>query len=180
MSRIGKKPIEVPDGVTVAIDKSNIIVKGPKGETRLSIHPKIEVKRDDNRIIVERSSDHRFYRSLHGLTRNLISNMILGVTKGFEKTLDISGIGYKAMLQGRKIVLTLGYSHSVNFELPEGIEASVDPKQTQITIRGIDKYKVGQVSANIRNLKKPEPYKGKGIIYAGERIRRKAGKAGKK
>jgi len=140
----------------------------------------MEVKREDKHIIVRRTSDHRFYRSLHGLTRSLISNMIIGVTKGFEKSLDISGIGYKAILQGRNLILTLGYSHSLNFELPEGIVASVDPKQTQITIRGVDKYKVGQVAANIRSLKKPEPYKGKGIIYKDEKIRRKVGKAGKK
>lgn len=180
MSRIGKKPIEIPDGVTVSLDRNTIVVKGPKGGLSLTIHPKMEVKREDNRIVVERPSEHRFYRSLHGLTRSLISNMIIGVTKGFEKSLDISGIGYKAMLQGRKLILTLGYSHPVNFDLPEGIEASVDPKQTQITIRGIDKHKVGQVAANIRDLKKPEPYKGKGIMYIGEKIRRKAGKAGKK
>lgn len=180
MSRIGKKPIEIPSGVTVTIDQHTVSVKGPKGETRLDIHPKMEVKREDNRIVVERTSENRIYRSLHGLTRSLILNMIIGVTKGFEKSLDISGIGYKAILQGKKLVFTLGYSHPVNFELPEGIEASVDPKQTQITIKGIDKYKVGQVSANIRGLKKPEPYKGKGIMYTGERIRRKVGKAGKK
>lgn len=180
MSRIGKKHIEIPDGVTVTIERDTIVVKGPKGETSLVIDPRMEVKREDNRIIVRRTSDHRLYRSLHGLTRSLISNMVIGVTKGFEKSLDISGIGYKAMLQGRRLVLTLGYSHSVNFELPEGIEASVDSKQTQITIRGVDKYKVGQVAANIRNLKKPDPYKGKGIMYTGEKIRRKVGKAGKK
>lgn len=180
MSRIGKKPIEIPSGVTVTIDQHTVSVKGPKGETRLDIHPKMEVKREDNRIVVERTSENRIYRSLHGLTRSLILNMIIGVTKGFEKSLDISGIGYKAILQGKKLVFTLGYSHPVNFELPEGIEASVDPKQTQITIKGIDKYKVGQVAANIRGLKKPEPYKGKGIMYTGERIRRKVGKAGKK
>ncbi len=180
MSRIGKKPIEIPSGVTVTIDQHTVSVKGPKGETRLAIHPKMEVKREDNRIVVERTSENRIYRSLHGLTRSLILNMIIGVTKGFGKSLDISGIGYKAILQGKKLVFTLGYSHPVNFELPEGIEASVDPKQTQITIKGIDKYKVGQVAANIRGLKKPEPYKGKGIMYTGERIRRKVGKAGKK
>lgn len=180
MSRIGRKPIEIPDGVGVTLDKNTIVVKGPKGELSLAIHPKIEVMRDDNRIIINRPSDHRFYRSLHGLTRNLISNMIIGVTKGYEKSLDIAGTGYKATLQGRRLVLTLGYSHPIDFELPEGIEVSVDPKQTQITIKGIDKYKVGQVAANIRDLKKPEPYKGKGIMYTGERIRRKAGKAGKK
>lgn len=180
MSRIGKKPIEIPDEVTVNIDRNTVMVKGPKGEISMTVHPKMEVKRKNNSIIVESSSDQRFYRSLHGLTRSLISNMVIGVLKGFEKSLEISGIGYKAMLQGRNLVFTLGYSHPVNFELPEGIEASVDPKQIQITIRGVDKYKVGQVAANIRNLKKPEPYKGKGIIYTGERIRRKAGKAGKK
>jgi large subunit ribosomal protein L6 len=180
MSRIGKQSIDIPEGVTVTLDRNNITVKGPKGELSSEIHPKMEVEREDNRIIVKRPSDHRFYRSLHGLTRNLILNMITGVTKGFEKSLDISGIGYKALLLGRKLTLTLGYSHSVDFELPEGIQASVDPKQTQITIRGIDKYKVGQVAANVRDLKKPEPYKGKGIMYTDERIRRKVGKAGKK
>jgi len=180
MSRIGKKPIEIPDGVKVTLDRDVIIVKGPKGELSLNIHPRIEVKRQDNRIIINRLSEHRFYRSLHGLTRSLISNMIIGVTKGYEKSLNISGIGYKAVLQGRRLVFSLGYSHPIDFELPEGIEASVDPKQTQITIRGIDKYKVGQVAANIRNLKRPEPYKGKGIIYSDEKIRRKVGKAGKK
>lgn len=180
MSRIGKKPIEIPEKVAVSIDKNTVVVKGPKGELSLDVHPKIEVKRENNSIVVRRPSDYRFYRSLHGLTRTLIWNMILGVTKGFEKSLNISGVGYKAMLQGKKLVFNLGYSHQIEYHLPEGIEATVDSKLTQITIRGIDKYKVGQVAANIRDLKKPEPYKGKGIIYADERIRRKVGKAGKK
>lgn len=180
MSRIGKKPIEIPEKVEVKIDKNNVIVKGPKGELSLDVHTKMDVKRENNSIVVVRPSDHRFYRSLHGLTRTLIWNMMIGVTKGFEKSLDISGVGYKAMLQGKKLVFNLGYSHSIEFQLPEGITATVDPKQTQITIRGIDKYKVGQVAANIRDLKKPEPYKGKGVMYTGERIKRKVGKAGKK
>lgn len=180
MSRIGKKPIDIPAGVTVTLERNTIFVKGPKGELALEIHPKMELKKENNKIVVLRPSDQRPYRSLHGLTRSLISNMITGVTKGFEKSLNISGIGYKATLQGRRLILTLGYSYPVNFELPDGIEASVDPKQTQIIIKGIDKQLVGQVAANIRDLKRPEPYKGKGIMYTDEKIRRKVGKAGKK
>jgi large subunit ribosomal protein L6 len=178
MSRIGKKPIPIPSGIDVKIEKNSVSVKGPKGELKQDFHPKIGVKIDNGDILVSRSSDDKFDRALHGLTRSIIANMVTGVTKGYEKSLEINGVGYRAQVQGRQLVMTLGFSHPVNFELPNGIEAVVD-KQTNITIKGIDKYLVGQTAANIRSLKKPEPYKGKGIKYADEHIRRKEGKTGK-
>ncbi|MBI5042407.1 MAG: 50S ribosomal protein L6 [Nitrospirae bacterium] len=178
MSRIGKKPIPIPSGIDVKVEKNSVSVKGPKGELKQDFHPKVGVKVESGNILVSRSSDDRFDRALHGLTRSIIANMITGVTKGYEKSLEISGVGYRAQVQGKQLVMTLGFSHPVNFELPNGIEAVVD-KQTNITIKGIDKYLVGQTAANIRSLKKPEPYKGKGIKYADEHIRRKEGKTGK-
>ncbi len=178
MSRIGRKPIPIPSGIDVKVEKNSVSVKGPKGELKQNFHPKIGVKIDKSEILVSRASDDKFDRALHGLTRSIIANMVTGVTKGYEKSLEISGVGYRAQVQGRQLVMTLGFSHPVNFELPNGIEAVVD-KQTNITIKGIDKYLVGQTAANIRSLKKPEPYKGKGIKYADEHIRRKEGKTGK-
>lgn len=178
MSRIGKMPVEIPDGVEVTIKDHTIKVKGPKGELTRKIHEAIEVKVEDGQIVVTRPSDEKFHKSLHGLTRTLIANMVEGVTKGYERTLEIRGVGYRASKQGNKLVLNVGYSHPVEVEAPPGIEFEV-PQPTQIIVRGIDKELVGEVAANVRAVRKPEPYLGKGIMYAGERIIRKAGKAGK-
>ncbi|MGA2193226.1 MAG: 50S ribosomal protein L6 [Nitrospirota bacterium] len=178
MSRIGKKPVEIPSGVEVKLTSNNLFVKGPKGELKRDLHPKMTIKQADGKISVERPSDHRLYRSLHGLTRTLINNMVLGVTKGFERVLEINGVGYKAEVKGSVLVLNMGYSHPVNFELPKGVSAVVE-KQTVIKLSSIDKELVGQVAANIRAVRKPEPYKGKGIKYAEEKILRKEGKKGK-
>jgi len=153
-------------------------VKGPKGELTRKIHEAIEVKVEDGQIVVTRPSDEKFHKSLHGLTRTLIANMVEGVTKGYERTLEIRGVGYRASKQGNKLVLNVGYSHPVEVEAPAGIEFEV-PQPTQIIVRGIDKELVGEVAANVRAVRRPEPYLGKGIMYAGERIIRKAGKAGK-
>jgi large subunit ribosomal protein L6 len=143
------------------------------------VNPKLTIKKENNQLLVERPSDQKVYRELHGLTRNLIANMVTGVSKGYEKTLEITGVGFKAAAQGPNLMLTLGFSHPILYPLPQGIKASVDPKQTQIVLKGIDKQLVGQIAANLRNLKKPEPYKGKGIRYGNEVIQRKEGKAGK-
>ncbi|HLS91133.1 MAG TPA: 50S ribosomal protein L6 [Limnochordia bacterium] len=178
MSRIGKMPVEIPDGVEVTIQDHTIKVKGPKGELTRKIHEAIQVRVEDGQIVVTRSSDEKFHKSLHGLTRTLIANMVEGVTKGYERTLEIRGVGYRASKQGNKLVLNVGYSHPVEVEAPPGIEFEV-PQPTQIIVRGIDKELVGEVAANVRAVRKPEPYLGKGIMYAGERIIRKAGKAGK-
>ncbi|HLB25131.1 MAG TPA: 50S ribosomal protein L6 [Nitrospirota bacterium] len=178
MSRIGKKPVEIPSGVEVKITENNLFVKGPKGELRRDLHPKMAIRQEGSTIVVERPSDHRLYRSLHGLTRTLINNMVSGVTKGFERVLEINGVGYKAEVKGNALVLNMGYSHPVNFELPKGVSATVD-KLTTIRLSSIDKELVGQVAANIRSVRKPEPYKGKGIKYAEETIIRKEGKKGK-
>lgn len=178
MSRIGKKPVEIPSGVEVKLKENSLFVKGPKGELKRDLHPKMIIRHEDNKIVVERPSDHRLYRSLHGLTRTLISNMVDGVTKGFERVLEINGVGYKAEAKGGTLVLNMGYSHPVNFELPKGVHATVE-KMTTIRLSSIDKELVGQVAANIRSVRKPEPYKGKGIKYAEEKILRKEGKKGK-
>ncbi len=178
MSRIGKRPVEIPSGVEVRLSGSTLTVKGPKGELRRDFHPKMAIRQEDGRIIVERPSDHRLYRSLHGLTRTLINNMVLGVTKGYERMLEINGVGYKAEAKGSVLVLNMGYSHPVNFELPKGVQAAVE-KQTTIKLTGIDKELLGQVAADVRAVRKPEPYKGKGIKYAEETILRKEGKKGK-
>lgn len=178
MSRVGLKKISIPAGVQVKIDDQTIHVKGPKGENKKSLHPEIKVVIEGNEITVSRGSEDRFVRSLHGLTRNEIFNMIHGVTQGYEKILDINGVGYRAVVQGRILALSLGFSHPINFELPTGIDATVE-KQTAVTIKGIDKYLVGEVAAKIRGLKKPEPYKGKGVKYRDEKIIRKEGKTGK-
>jgi len=177
MSRIGKKPIEVPQGVEVTINGSDIIVKGPKGTLSRTIDNHITASLENNILTVNRESDD--YKALHGLTRTLISNMITGVTAGYEKKLEIAGVGYRAAKQGNKLVLTLGFSHPVEFEDSEDVKIEV-PDQTTILVKGIDNQKVGQIAANIRAKKPPEPYKGKGIKYAGERIIRKEGKAGGK
>lgn len=178
MSRIGKKPVEIPKGVEVTMDRSTMLVKGPKGILQKTFSPELNIKREDGLIHVIPAHPGKEIEALHGLTRTLIANMIEGVTKGFEKTLEISGVGYKALVQGKNIVLSLGFSHQVTYPMPDGINASVD-KQTVITLKGIDKELVGQVASNIRSLRTPEPYKGKGIKYKTERIKKKVGKAGK-
>jgi large subunit ribosomal protein L6 len=177
MSRIGKQPITVPSGVTITVDEQAIVVKGPKGELSQFTIPGVNVKVDGDKVIVTRDSDEKEHRSKHGLLRTLINNMIVGVTQGFEKKLEINGVGFRVALAGSALKLNLGFSHEVIYELPEGIQAKVE--QNTITISGINKQMVGQVAAEIRALKKPEPYKGKGIQYVGERILRKSGKSGK-
>ncbi|MDR6226942.1 50S ribosomal protein L6 [Desmospora profundinema] len=178
MSRIGKKPVAIPNGVEVKLDGSTIQVKGPKGTLTRELHPEISVKVEENEVIVERPSDHRKHRALHGTIRSLVSNMVEGVTNGYTKSLELVGVGYRAQKKGSKVVLNVGYSHPVEVEPREGIELDV-PSQTQIIVKGIDKEKVGAQAANIRSIREPEPYKGKGIKYSDERIRRKEGKTGK-
>ena len=179
MSRIGNKPITVPDGVEVKVDGQNITVKGPKGTLEREIHKNIKVTLENNVIKVERPNDEKENRSLHGLTRTLINNMIHGVKEEFTRKLEVNGVGYRAQKQGKKLVLTLGYSHPVEVEEPEGITFEV-PSANEIIVKGIDKEKVGQTAAVIRTKRPPEVYRGKGIKYAEEVIRRKEGKAGKK
>ena len=179
MSRIGKAPIEIPAGVDVTITGQHVTVKGPKGTLSRVIPGEIIVRKEDSTLLVERPNDERQNRSLHGLSRTLVSNMVIGVTDGFTKELEIVGVGYRAEAQGANLRLALGFSHPVNIPAPDGITFEI-PVQTRIIIKGIDKELVGQVAANIRSIRKPEPYKGKGVRYAGERILRKAGKTGKK
>jgi large subunit ribosomal protein L6 len=178
MSRIGRMPIPLPSGVEVTQEGRRLRVKGPLGELEREIHPEMKVQRADGELRVIRPSDEPRHRALHGLTRTLINNMVTGVTTGFTKALEISGVGYRAQLQGEKLVLALGYSHPVEVEAPPGITFVVDTP-TRLAVSGPDKELVGQVAAHIRSQRKPEPYKGKGIRYAGEQILRKAGKAGK-
>ncbi len=178
MSRIGRLPIDIPAGVTVTISGQNVAVKGPKGELSLVIASPIEAKVEENQVLVTRPDDERASRSLHGLTRTLIANNIIGVTAGYSKGLEIVGTGYRVAQKGNSLEFALGFSHPVTVDAPEGIVFSVEGN-TKITVAGIDKQAVGEVAANIRKIKKPEPYKGKGIRYAGEVVRRKAGKAGK-
>lgn len=175
MSRIGKKPIEIPSGVKVAIDKGDIKVVGPKGKLSLTLHHRINVSLEDNKVIVKRPSDLKLDKSLHGLTRSLISNMIKGVTEGYKKELEIVGVGFKAAAQGKALVMNLGFTHPINYNIPEGITIQT-PKPVNIVVSGIDKRLVGQTASQIRDFYRPEPYKGKGIRYAGEYVRRKAGK----
>ena len=179
MSRIGNKPITVPDDVEVKIDGQKITVKGPKGTLEKELHKNMNVTLENNVITIKRPDDEPENRSLHGLTRTLINNMIIGVKEEFKKDLEINGVGYRVQKQGNNLVLSLGYSHPVEFDAPEGITFDV-PSQTQITVRGIDKELVGQTAAVIRTKRLPEVYRGKGIKYADEVIRRKEGKAGKK
>lgn len=178
MSRIGKLPIPLPAGVTVAIDGQNVSVKGPKGELALTISEPIKVTLEDNSVIVSRPDDEAKSKSLHGLSRTLIANNVHGVSTGFTKTLEIVGTGYRAASKGSNLELALGFSHPVVIEPPKGITLTVEGN-TKIIISGVDKQAVGEVAANIRKIRKPEPYKGKGIRYEGERVRRKAGKSGK-
>jgi large subunit ribosomal protein L6 len=179
MSRIGRMPIAVPGGVDVAIDGQHVTVKGPKGQLALTVVEPIAVGRaDDGSLAVTRPDDERSNRSLHGLTRTLISNMVTGVTSGFSKSLEIVGVGYRVQPKGAGLEFALGYSHPIQVDAPDGISFTVD-SPTRLTVNGIDKQQVGEVAANIRKLRKPEPYKGKGIRYSGEVVRRKVGKAGK-
>ena len=178
MSRIGKMPIEIPNGVEVKKDNNTLTIKGPKGELAKTFHNDMTIKIEGKEILVARPSDNKIHKSLHGLTRSLIQNMIDGVTKGFEKTLEINGVGYRAQKQGTKLILNLGYSHPIEMEDPEGIMVEV-PANNKIIVKGIDKELVGAHAANIRKQREPEPYKGKGVKYIDEHIRRKEGKAGK-
>jgi large subunit ribosomal protein L6 len=175
MSRIGRKPIAVPENVTVEVGTGRVSVKGPKGELDQSLSSDMKVEQSDGVVTVERPTDRGEHRALHGLTRSLIANMVEGVTEGFEKRLEIQGVGYRAQLKGKNLELALGYSHPVAVEAPEGIEFEV-PQPTEIVVRGIDKQLVGQVAADIRKRRPPEPYKGKGIRYRGEHVARKVGK----
>ncbi len=175
MSRVGKKTIAVPAGVTVSVDGRQVTVKGPKGELNLSVSPLIEVAVGGNEVVVTRKAETKEARSVHGTTRTLIANMVEGVNNGFKKQLEISGVGFRAQIQGNRITMSLGFSHPILFDVPEGITALV-PDQTNIVIEGCDKQQVGEVSARLRAYYPAEPYKGKGVKYKGERIRRKAGK----
>jgi large subunit ribosomal protein L6 len=177
MSRIGRAPIALPDGVDVTIDGDVVRVKGPKGELEHRIRPESRVKMEDGQLLVDRVSDAKQHRAFHGLTRALLANMVEGVSAGFSKGLEIVGVGYRADKKGDTLVLTVGYSHEVKYPEPEGITLST-PAPTQILVEGIDKQKVGQVAAELRAVRPPEPYKGKGIRYKGEQVRRKAGKTG--
>lgn len=179
MSRIGRKPIAVPSGVTVTFDNTLVTVKGPKGTLSRQLHKDIKVSLEDNVINVERPSDNKLHRSLHGTTRSLVANMVNGVTDGFSKSLELVGVGYRANKSGEKLVLNVGYSHPVEITPEAGIEFEV-PVNTKIIVKGIDKELVGATAAKVRSVREPEPYKGKGIKYEGERIIRKEGKAGKK
>src|SRR6476619_673749 len=175
MSRIGRKPIPVPSGVTIAIEPERVTVNGPRGELQERIPRDISVEQNDGELLVKRPTDRGEHRALHGLTRSLVANMVEGVTNGFEKRLEIQGVGYRAQLRGRDLELALGYSHPVSITAPEGIEFDV-PEPTEIIVRGIDKQQVGEIAALIRKQRKPEPYKGKGIRYEGEYVARKVGK----
>ncbi len=179
MSRIGRLPVVIPKGVTVDINKNSVVVKGPKGELQRDFPPEIELKQEDGQIVAERHSDHRIHRSKHGLTRALLNNMITGVSNGFRRQLYIEGVGYRAAIDGKKLVLNVGYSHNVVFEPPQGISFEIDKSGRDLTVVGIDKELIGELCAQIRRTRPPEPYKGKGIRYIGEKVRRKAGKAGK-
>lgn len=178
MSRIGKLPIAVPSGVNVQVEKNHVTVEGPKGRLERTLPAQIAIKLEDGRVLCERPSDGREHRSLHGLTRSLVANMVTGVSTGFRKELELVGVGYRAQKQGEELVLSLGFSHPVRFRPPQGVAIEVaDP--THFAVTGISKEEVGQVAADLRKLRPPEPYKGKGVMYRGERIRRKPGKSGK-
>ncbi|MDQ0256020.1 large subunit ribosomal protein L6 [Evansella vedderi] len=178
MSRVGIKPVEIPSGVDVKLEGNTITVKGPKGELSRDLHADMIVKQEENTIVVERPSENKLHRALHGTTRSVISNMIEGVTKGYEKALELVGVGYRATKTGNKLVLNVGLSHPVEFEPEQGLEIEV-PANTKVIVKGIDKERVGALASNIRAVRKPEPYKGKGIRYEGEFVRRKEGKTGK-
>jgi large subunit ribosomal protein L6 len=175
MSRIGRLPIEIPSGVDVQIEGSLVRVKGPKGELTQTVSRDLAFEREDSQLVVTRPTDRKDHRELHGLTRTLIYNMVVGVTEGFEKRLEIQGVGYRAQLKGKSLELALGYSHPVKVDAPEGIDFEV-PQPTQVVVRGIDKQAVGEIAARIRKTRPPEPYKGKGVRYVGEQVARKVGK----
>ena len=179
MSRIGKRPVPLPKGVTATVTGHTIVVKGPKGELSRLVHAELTTVANETEVVVTRPSDESRHKALHGLTRTLIANMVEGVTKGFQKELQINGVGYKAEVKPFGLLMSLGYSHTIQVKAPMGIKLTA-PQPTQVFIDGADKEKVGQVAAEIRSLRPPEPYKGKGIKYAGEQVRRKAGKAGSK
>ncbi|HET7027650.1 MAG TPA: 50S ribosomal protein L6 [Candidatus Limnocylindrales bacterium] len=178
MSRIGRLPIPVPSGVDVSIEGHRVTVKGPRGELSRELHPEIAVRQEDSTILVERPTEQKMHKQLHGLTRTLVANMVEGVTAGYRKGLEITGVGYRAQKVGDRLQLNLGYSHPVEIVPPKGISFEVE-NPTRLAVVGIDKELVGQVAARVRSTRKPEPYKGKGVRYAGEQVRRKAGKAGK-
>jgi len=178
MSRIGRLPIPVPSGVDVSIDGRQVTVKGPKGELSRELHPDISVRQEDGTLLVERPSEQKFHKQLHGLTRTLVANMVEGVTNGYRKGLEITGVGYRAQKIGDRLQLSLGYSHPVEIAPPKGISFELE-NPTRLAVVGIDKQLVGEIAAKVRATRKPEPYKGKGVRYAGEQVRRKAGKAGK-
>jgi large subunit ribosomal protein L6 len=180
VSRIGKKPIQIPENVDVILEAGTVKVKGPKGELSWNYPDRVKVLVDGSTLSVQRLSDLKFDRALHGLTRSIIANLVTGVSQGYQRVLEIVGVGYKAQVAGDKLMFTLGYSHPVEVQLPEGIKASVDPKQVQITLTGVDKQQLGQVAASLKALRSPDAYKGKGVRYAGERLKLKVGKAGKK
>ena len=178
MSRIGKAPITVPSGVDVAVEGQQVTVKGPKGTLSRALHPDMTLSREDGTLVVTRPTEQKTHKQLHGLTRTLVNNMVVGVTDGYRKGLEITGVGYRAALSGKKLQLNLGYSHQIEIDPPEGITFEVE-NPTRLAVVGIDKELVGQIAAKVRSTRKPEPYKGKGVRYSGEYIRRKAGKAGK-
>jgi len=178
MSRVGKKPIEIPEGVTVTNENNHVTVKGPKGELSRTFNPDMKIEIEGNTLTVVRPSESKEHRTIHGTTRAVLNNMIEGVSKGFEKSLELIGVGYRAQKQGTKLVLNVGYSHPVEFDPEKGIEIEV-PSNTKVIVRGINKERVGEIAANIRAVRPPEPYKGKGIRYEGEYVRRKEGKTGK-
>jgi large subunit ribosomal protein L6 len=178
MSRIGRLPITVPSGVDVTIDGRNVTVTGPRGSLSRSLHPDMTVSREDGTLVVTRPTEQKTHKQLHGLTRTLVNNMVVGVTDGYRKGLEITGVGYRAALNGKKLTLNLGYSHPIEIDPPAGITFELE-NPTRLAVVGIDKELVGQIAAKVRATRKPEPYKGKGVRYAGEYIRRKAGKAGK-
>jgi len=178
MSRVGKNPVPLPQGVEVKVSDGRIVCKGPKGQLETVLHPLVAIETKDGNAVVTRKGDEKTARIMHGTTRALVANMVIGVSEGYVKKLEIQGVGYRAQLQGKKLVLNIGFCHTVEIEQPEGITFTC-PDQTHIEVAGIDKQQVGQVAANIRAVRKPEPYKGKGIRYEGEHVRRKAGKAAK-
>jgi len=178
MSRIGRLPIAVPSGVDVTLEGRRVTVKGPKGLLTRELHPDMKVSREDDTIVVTRPTEQKTHKQLHGLTRTLVNNMVVGVTDGYRKGLEITGVGYRAVKVGEKLVLSLGYSHQIEIDPPQGISFELE-NPTRLAVIGIDKELVGEIAAKIRSTRKPEPYKGKGVRYAGEQIRRKAGKAGK-
>jgi large subunit ribosomal protein L6 len=178
MSRIGRLPIAVPSTVDVTIEGRQVTVKGPKGTLSRALHPDMSVSQEDGSIVVSRPTEQKTHKQLHGLTRTLVNNMVIGVTDGYRKGIEITGVGYRAALNGNKLTLNLGYSHPIEIDPPEGISFELE-NPTRLAVVGIDKELVGQIAAKVRSTRKPEPYKGKGVRYAGEQIRRKAGKAGK-